>query len=312
MSIEIKETNYENYGKCVKLSNGIIDVIVTVDFGPRIIYFGFTGQKNILYNDLERKYVTQNQSITERYGKDAAFYHYGGHRLWLSPKKMPETYYPDNEPVIYSILSEGVNFTPARQKPNDVQLSFEVIMSEGTEDIMVVHSAKNCSKERKTFALSAITMVNSGGLEIIPLNQQNDNILIPNRTISIWPNTDINDGRIFKGNKFITIKCNNSKNAKNNIKVGINNTCGWASYSDNDFTLVKRFVHNVQAAYTDFGCSYETYVCNDYVELETLSPLYNLEPDEGIRHVENIYISKSVPNVNPKDENEIEKYFNEN
>ncbi len=309
MSVEIKETNFENYGKCVKLSNGLIDVLVTIDFGPRIIYFGFTGQKNILYNDIERKYVTSNSSITERYGNNSAFFHYGGHRLCLSPKKMPDTFYPDNEPVTYSILPEGVSFTPPRQKKNDIQLSIEVIMSEGTEDIMVVHSAKNYSKERQTLALSAITMFNRGGLEVIPLNTQNDNPLIPNRTIALWPDTTVSDQKIFIGNKFVTINCN--ENLENNIKLGINNTCGWVSYSNQDYTLIKRYVHNAQAAYPDFGCSCETFVCNDYVELETLSPLYNLEPGDAIRHVENIFISKSVPDANPNDEEKIDKFFNE-
>lgn len=166
MSIEIKEINYENYGKCVQLSNGLIDVAVTIEHGPRIVRFGYVNEANVLYNDLERKYVTCDTSLTERYGKDAAFYSYGGHRIWLSPERMPETYYPDNDPVVYGILPEGVSFTPARQKRNDMQLSFEVMLSDGKTDIMVVHSAKNCSKERQTCALWAITMMNGGALKL--------------------------------------------------------------------------------------------------------------------------------------------------
>ncbi|NLG93629.1 MAG: hypothetical protein GX485_08810, partial [Clostridiales bacterium] len=110
MSVEIKEIEYENYGKCLQISNGLIDVAVTIDFGPRIVRFGFTGEPNILYNDLKRKYTVQNDKIEERFGKDAAFSYYGGHRIWLSPEKMPDTYYPDNEPVGYGILPEGVSF----------------------------------------------------------------------------------------------------------------------------------------------------------------------------------------------------------
>lgn len=307
MGIEIKEMDYENYGRCVQISNGIIDVVVTIDCGPRIVRFGFTDEANILYNDLERKYVTHNQSMEECYGKDAAFYCYGGHRLCLSPERMPETYYPDNDPVVYGILPDGVSFTPARQKHNDMQLSFEVVMGEGATDIMVVHSAKNCSKEKQTYALWAVTMVNGGGIEIIPQNKDDNNILFPNRTISFWPYTDIRDKRIFLGNHNLTVQHNSS--VETALKLGVNNVSGWVSYTNKDYTLVKRFVHSAQAPYPDFGCSYETYVNKDYVEMQSLSPLYNIEPGQGIRHVENLSLFKApAAPVSPTDEDAIELF----
>jgi len=306
LSIEIKETEYENYGKCLRLSNGLIDVVVTIEFGPRIVRFGFINEPNILYNDLERRNSINSESMAERYGKDAVFYHYGGHRVWLSPEKMPETYYPDNEPVVYGILPEGVSFTPPRQKHNDVQLSFEVIMSEGTTDIMVVHSAKNCSKEKHTYALWALTMVKGGGVEVIPMSRDCGNALLPNRMLTLWPYTDIRDSRLSLGNRFITLRQDGGSSSA--LKVGVNNTPGWASYTCGDYTLVKRYVHNAQAAYPDYGCSYETYVCGDFVEMESLSPLYVIEPGEGIRHVENLSLLKEPFPADPADEDAIEKF----
>lgn len=306
MSIEIKETEYENYGKCLRLSNGLIDVVVTIEFGPRIVRFGFINEANILYNDLDRRNFINSESMTERYGKDAVFYHYGGHRVWLSPEKMPETYYPDNEPVVYGILPEGVSFTPPRQKHNDVQLSFEVIMSEGTTDIMVVHSAKNCSKEKQTCALWALTMVKGGGVEVIPMSKDSGNALLPNRMLTLWPYTDIRDSRLSLGNRFITLRQDGG--SPNALKIGVNNTPGWASYTCGDYTLVKRYVHNTQAAYPDYGCSYETYVCGDFVEMESLSPLYVIEPGEGIRHVENLSLLKEPFPARLADEDAIEKF----
>jgi len=307
LSIEIKEINYENYGKCVQISNRLIDVVVTIDCGPRIVRFGFVDQQNVLYNDLDRKYVDRDPSIAERYGKDSAFYCYGGHRVWLSPQRVPETYYPDNEPVVYGILPEGVSFTPARQKRNDMQLSFEVIMSEDATDIMVVHSAKNCSKDKQTCALWAITMMNGGGIELIPQNRDISNMVLPNRIVAAWPYTNIHDSRITITDKFLTVR--HDANREEPLKVGTNNVLGWAAYENNGFTLVKRYVHNVQAQYPDFSCSYETYVCKDYVEMESLSPLYSIEPGEGIRHVENLSLFKTEKAVFPTDEDKIDQYI---
>ena len=42
--LELKEIDFENYGKCVQLSNGVIDVVVTIDCGPRIVRFGFVAR----------------------------------------------------------------------------------------------------------------------------------------------------------------------------------------------------------------------------------------------------------------------------
>lgn len=306
MSTDVKEINYENYGRCVQISNGLVDVVVTIECGPRIVRFGYVNETNILYNDLERKYVNRDTGLTERYGKNAAFYSYGGHRVWLAPERMPETYYPDNDPVVYGILPEGVSFTPGRQRRNEMQLSFEVMLSEGATDIMVVHSVKNCSKERQTCALWAITMVNGGGTEIIPQNREGNSAILPNRILAAWPYTDIHDERILITNKFITVS--HDANREEPLKLGTNNVLGWAAYCTDGCTLVKRYVHNSQAAYPDFGCSFETYACKDFVQMETLSPLYSIEPGEGIRHVENLSLSKTDAPC-PNDEDSIDRYI---
>lgn len=307
MSIEIKERDYENYGRCVHITNGIIEVIVTIDVGPRIVRFGFVNGENMLYNDLERKLVTDGDSYEDVFGAGSKFYAYGGHRLWLSPESNPDTYYPDNEPVVYGILPDGVSFTPARQKNNNMQLGFEVMMNEDATDIMIVHSAKNQSKETKTLALWAVTMLAPGGLQIIPQNHSDDELL-PNRVLILWPYTQITDSRVFWGKKYITIQHDEAYDHP--FKLGLDNLQGWSAYVNHDVALVKRYVHNMQAAYPDFGSSYETYLNKEFVQMETLSPLYEIQPGEGIRHVENLTLFKINNAPNPKDDDQLEKFIN--
>ena len=45
--VTVKEiSSFKDYGRCVSISNGVIEAYVTVDLGPRIIKFGFVdGQK---------------------------------------------------------------------------------------------------------------------------------------------------------------------------------------------------------------------------------------------------------------------------
>lgn len=43
--------NYKNIGRAMKLTNGIYDVIVTLDVGPRIMHYSLCGQPNMLNDD---------------------------------------------------------------------------------------------------------------------------------------------------------------------------------------------------------------------------------------------------------------------
>ena len=50
------ELNYKNFGKCVKLDNGMASIIVTVDVGPRIISYCLDGHENMLLEDVDREF----------------------------------------------------------------------------------------------------------------------------------------------------------------------------------------------------------------------------------------------------------------
>jgi hypothetical protein len=68
-------------------------------------------------------------------------------------------------------------------------------------------------------------------------------------------------------------------------------------------------VHNLQAAYPDYGASYETYLNKDYAEMGTLSPLYEIKPGDTVRHVENLTLFKINNAPNPKDDEQLEKFI---
>ena len=305
--MDLKEIDFENYGKCVQLSNGVIDLVVTIDCGPRIVRFGFIGNENILYNDLDRKFKVQNEFMDDYYSEGAACYFYGGHRLWLAPERMPESYFPDNDPVIYALLPDGVTFSSAKQKNNDVQTRLEIVMGDNTSDVMLVHSVKNFSKERQMLALWPITMVRGGGLEIIPQNRTDeDDELLPNRVLTFWPYTDPRAERLYVGNRFLTLRHDPSNGRP--LKLGTNNTLGWAAYVDRTYTLIKHFVYS-DAAYPDYGSSFETYCNGDYLSMETMSPLYQIEAGGALRHVENLSLFRTYSDVHPTDEDSIQHYI---
>lgn len=303
--MEIKETEYENYGKCVLLTNGIINVIVTIALGPRIVFFGFSDGENVLFDDLAREYFRADDPAS---GKSSNFYLYGGHRLTVGQPRTGPLFYPDNSPVVYTLLPDGVSFLPPRQKSTEIQTGFEIVMGEDASDVMIVHTAKNCSKEVQTFGLRSSTLFGGGGTVLLPQNSDMDEPVQPNRTLALWPKTDIRDRRIFLGNRFFTLT--HDVQEERPLRFGINDVLGWAAYVGPKYTVMKRYVHNPQAPYPDFGCSMEVGFRKDFAEITSLSPIFRVEPGEGIKHVENLSLSRTRNSVNPVDEDGIASYIN--
>lgn len=305
--MEIKEIDDENFGKCVLLTNGVIDVVVTVDFGPRMIRFGFCGKDNLLYQDTERIHSILCEDAGDEIDPDKMFYYYGGHRLWLSTERSAKTILPDNAPVVYSILPDSVRFSAPRQRNTSFQTGFEIFMGEDTADIMVVHTAKNTAKESQPCGLWPITMLDGEGIVVLPQNQDVSDNYRPNRSIVLWPGTKIHDERLYIGNRFLTVR--KFSTGDEPFRIGCNNILGWAAFVGPHYTFIKRYVHNVQAVYPDFGSSCEVGCQKDFTEIQSMSPMYHVEPGQEIKHVENLSVYNTSNCINPKDEDGILKYF---
>lgn len=301
--MELTEMEYENFGRCIRIQNGMIDCIVTIEKGPRMVRFGFIGEKNILYTDPERKYKRQSDSCAAELEKNAFYYLYGGHRLQLC--QTPQVNFADNSPVVYSVSEEGVTFIPPKLKQMEIQLSYEILMGEEAHDIMIVHTAKNCSKEPMVFALLPATAVEGSGVAVVPQSHQ-DHPGRPDRTLNLWPDTDIGDKRIFYGNRFLAVR--QEPGNEKPLRIGTNNFPGWIAYAGTGFTLVKRFVATPQAAYPDSGSSTEIRLTPDFAELCTLSPMYQVKPGETVKHVENLFISHAEKPPAFSGENEISEW----
>src|SRR3954467_5552628 len=81
---------------CLQLTNGILELIATTSVGPRILCLRFGGGENI-FAELPQAAVQTELGTWKPYG---------GHRLWAAPEEMPTTYYPDNDPINYEIISD--------------------------------------------------------------------------------------------------------------------------------------------------------------------------------------------------------------
>lgn len=292
---------YKNFGKCVCISNGTVEAYATIDLGPRIIRCGFVGGKNIMFNDVERSHVTQNEIFDNFYYKGAQWSNFGGHRLWVAPEAMPDTYYPDCNPVDYELLDNGVKLTPPPQKENGVQTAMQITLS-NDGIFTVTHFVTNISNVAKVMSPWSLTVLDHCGVEIIPNNTE-DTGLLPNRKIIAWPYSNLADERLYMGKNFITLR--QDPNVIPAFKLGLDNQSGMAMYIIEDTLFINRYNHNKQADYEDFGCSFETYTNFDILEMETLGERLSVAPGETSTHVENWELHKAPEAFDVKDDEAI-------
>ncbi|WP_315116950.1 hypothetical protein [uncultured Clostridium sp.] len=293
--IIIEEVVYKSFGNCVKMSNGEIELYITIDKGPRIIRYGFIDGENEFCEDIPTTMHVLGDTWSLM----------GGHRLWHSPEDNPRTYIPDNKPVKWNRNGDSITLEieePWTQIKKEIEISLKC---KGTE-VEVSHRLTNKNAWAIELSAWAITVMAHGGVEVIPQPKRETNLL-PNRVIALWPYSKMNDERVYWGEKYIFLKQN--KNKKDPFKLGISNEEGWGAYFNHNNLFIKKHEHLSKENYPDFGVSYETYTNEYMVEMETLSPLRKLLPGQSVVHIEKWSLIGDV-SYPGEDEKEIENILN--
>ena len=289
----VKKITYGGWENCYEISNGTVDLVITGDVGLRVIRYGFTDGLNEMCNIKEQLGNT---------GGDEWFI-YGGHRLWHSPEGKPRSYFPDNFPLEVKIIENGVKVSQPIETTTGIKKDYIITLAPASSSVDLKHYLTNKGMWDVELAAWALTVMAPGGVEIVP-QYQKDTDLLPNRMLSLWPYTKLNDPRVTWGEKYILLK--QDPNAREAFKFGISNTDGWAAYANHGNLFVKKFTPIDGALYPDYsGSSYETYTIDFMLEMETLSPLVILEPGETIEHIETWQLFKDVPK--PATEKDVEE-----
>lgn len=274
---------FKEYENCLSLENEDIQLIVSQDFGPRILYYGFKDGFNHL---LEKGY----ESRDTKYG---TWQIYGGHRFWHSPEQVYRTYIPDNDPVQIEEIENGIRITQNIEKETNLQKIIEIELECSGSNVKLTHILKNLGSENVELSIWPLTCMASGGTHILPLNTD-DTGLLPNRFMTFWPYTDFKDDRLNIYNDHIKIK---QMNVDKKLKIGVKTKQGWALYINNNEGFLKRFNYS-EDLYPDGDCNYEIFTNNYMVEMESLSPLYDICPGQEVSHTENWMLLSNIQSDN--------------
>jgi len=281
--IQINEERFANFD-CVRLTNGLINLWVTANVGPRIIGCSFVGGENLFA-------VLPDEKLTHPSGD--TFYIRGGHRLWYAPESFSTTYIPDNMPIEGEVHEGVLRVIQPVDVPTQIQKSLVIRLAPDQPQVTIEHQLTNLGQASITLAPWAITQLGPGGVAILP--QQTGKVdkdgLLPNRQLALWPYTQVNAPFLHLGDQYIFVEASMDEGA---FKIGFPNPKGWLAYAVDDVVFMKKAAYFPDKTYFDLGSSSECYCCPSFLELETLGPSVDLAPGEMTSHVEEWVLFKNI------------------
>ncbi len=274
--MQIKQLKHAGWEHNLQLLNEKVELIVSLDVGPRILSYKTPSGENVLKNYPDQMGTAGETKWMIR----------GGHRFWIAPEDEILSYVPDNLPVNHAFEGKNcVRLTNSGVDPWNIKKEMTITLAEHTSEVTIVHRAINEGSNPVEIASWGLSVMAPGGLEIIPLPPlgEHPRDLLPNRVMVAWPYTDLTDERWRFGWRFITLR-QTATGAP--TKLGLAHKQKWIAYLMRNALFVKTFDHIEGERYPDNGCNFETFTNNEMLEIESLSPLRNLAPGESVQHTE--------------------------
>jgi hypothetical protein len=297
MSASTEIVPYGGWTHNLRIFNPDVELVVTLEVGPRVIRYAAIGGRNLL------------GEAADQLGRsgEPAWMARGGHRLWTAPEHRVRTYVPDNAPVQHAMVEGVAGHAQVRvTEPPDplhgIQKEIDIGLGPSGSEVVVVHRITNIGKTPVSLAAWALTVMPPGGTAIVPLppkvahpgtrHDAPDADYWPNQNIALWSYTDFKDPRLDLGTRFVTLR--QDPRFTSPLKIGLSHDTGWLGYWRAGDLFVKSVEPQRGRSYPDRGCNFEGYVDGTILEVETIGPLVTLAPGEQTEHGETWHLYGEV------------------
>lgn len=269
--MSMDSVSYAGLDGCIRISNGSVELIVTTAVGPRILFYGPAGGRNILGS-------FPDSSVQTALG---AWKPYGGHRLWVWPELFPATYAPDNDPVEHEADGE---LSIVLRRPVDsaaIEKQMRVTLAPQGTGVVVEQTITSRNLWPVDIAVWAVTIVQSG-TGIVPRVpfRTHDEYVPATQPLALCAFTDLQDPRFTLGKKYILLRADPKHS--DSQKFGLRNKEGWCAHLSEGTLFVKSFAHENRALYPDYGVNTEVYVEGSFMEMELMGPRKVVWPGESL------------------------------
>jgi len=274
--VTLETVSFEGHD-CVRLEDGDVAVVVTISAGPRVL--------GMLVEDENLFAVLPDATLDGPDGERFRFL--GGHRLWVGPEISSITYRADDRPCSVTEEEDGVGV----EAPADgAHLVKAIWVRRASQGWIVDHVVRNASRRAVSIAPWAITQLRTGGEAVLPIAPREEGPQA-DRSLVLWPYTDLGDPRIRFGRNEVRVDASRSGPP---LKLGAAPSDGRVAYRLGNHRFEKRIDVDPNATYPDRGAAVQVFVCDDFCELETLGPLAVVPPGGSVTHRERWTVGRAA------------------
>ncbi len=277
---------FAGWSRNARLVHDGLEMIVTLEVGPRVLFWGKAGGDNML--------VVHEADAGTLGGHK--FKSYGGHRLWIAPEIALRTFQPDNDAVLASMDDETAVFT---SPPDKFFMQKEMRITPISSGFSVLHRVYNHSPYDAEMALWTPTQC-AGGEVIFPLPEfaPHHEVVLPALPLVHWTYTKMSDPRWTWGDHVVRLAFDPAQGPQ---KVGALVKEGVAVCSNLGQVFLKRFGYDPSKTYPDYNCNFEMFTNQSILEIESLGPVVAVESQGFADHEERWYLFDGVPPLGDQD-----------
>lgn len=280
----VEDVSYRGWCNCIKLSNSEVSVIVNPTYGGQILYFGLNEAKeNALWADSLVNGWTISEYLKERRSPDSGRFDIGPERItehlhdsiWAGPY----------QPIVEE---DAVRLQSLESRTMGIRVEKIYRLDRKKPVLHVRQKMTNISHREVEYCFWTRTLLPSGGIYYCDARTDtahpaaySEMSLLNDSLLPTLPSAD----RVHYANNIFTAY----PGGEVEYRYGINSTTGTFCYLRNHLLYVKQNAYVSNGKYDcNAGINFTNmiYFCNQFIEMEPLSPIVKLQPGESYQYDE--------------------------
>lgn len=265
MAHTIKEIEYAGWKRCIYLSNGVFETVLSTEVGPRILRYSKVGGPNLLYLDSYAAGQTSDLKVWRIYG---------GHTFDALTEGKPLRL-PENQPIGYSKQEDGVSFEPVVFEKQGFSKTVAVRMCR-RGGLEIKETLQNLSDTPLTISAMGSTHLNISGRVALPAASLR-------QIASAVKGEKVDQRRLSFGGELCFVDHDMARGGEYALNFDLPEL--WCAY----FLYGVMFVMTspaVEGAVYDENAMLRVEADANKVAISSFSPRYSLEKGEAFTHVE--------------------------
>ncbi|MBN1481138.1 hypothetical protein EH223_01615 [candidate division KSB1 bacterium] len=283
--VTVTKITYNGWENSYEMTNGLVKVVVVPAIG-RIMYYGYVGGANVLWDDPSLYGKTLPSGQPYRVNGQITWANFGGDKVWpteqsqfpaINGHSWPPDHWFDGGAHQADEIANGLRITSNVSDYCGAYSIREISLDPQSTQLLIqqtikkVKRAQNSSVEPIDYTIWNITQIRSPHMAIFNLNPASS---LPNK-IHLWSNEA--GAQISMDENIATFVPHPSRQ----LKAGADSDHWLGAIVEN--VVIGEFFRRQTGTYPDGGLSAEVYTSPQYTELELLSPFAQLNIGGSIR-----------------------------